>query len=320
MIRYIALRLAATVPVLVGMSLLVFTLLRLIPGDAAHAILLAMADPAADPSRVTSADLTALREQLGLNEPYPVQYVNWLGDVATGNLGKSFRSRTPVVQELAARLPATAELAAAALGVMLLVALPTGMLGAVFHGRWPDHATRVLALLGVSLPSFFWGLILIYVFSFQLGLLPTLGRGSWAHLVLPAVTLGTGLAATTSRLLRASLLDVLSQQYMVTASAYGVPRRRILFRHALPNALLPVVTSFGLVAGGLIGGSVVVETVFSWPSVGRYVVEAIAGRDYPVVQAFALGMSGIYVVVNLVVDVVYRLIDPRVRVETGAAR
>jgi ABC-type dipeptide/oligopeptide/nickel transport system permease component len=318
-LRYIALRLLATVPMLIGTSLVIFTLLRLIPGDAAHAILLSMVDPGADASHVTQADLQSLRRQLGLEEPYPVQYATWVGNVLQGNLGRSFRSRAPVAQELFARLPATLELAGAAMVVMLVVAVPTGILGAVHRGRWPDHVTRLLALLGVSLPSFFWGLILIYVFSFQLGWLPTLGRGSWEHLVLPALALGTGLAATTSRLLRGSLLEVFGQPYLVTPRAYGLPQGRVLWRHALPNALLPVLTSFGLVLGGLIGGAVVVETVFSWPGVGRYVVDAIAGRDYPVVQAFALVMAVVYVLLNLVVDVLYRLVDPRVRVEAPDA-
>jgi ABC-type dipeptide/oligopeptide/nickel transport system permease component len=314
MTRYIVLRLAATIPVLLGVSLVLFTLLRMIPGDPAVAILMAMVDPGADISQL-ERDRSALRQELGLNDPYPVQYTKWLSSIITGNLGTSLRSRAPITSELALRLPATLQLAAAALGVMLAVALPTGILGAVYHGRTVDRVSRFIALLGVSMPSFFLALLLMYGFSVQLGWFPTFGRGTPAHLVLPAVTLGVGIAAGTSRLLRTSLLDVFSQPYIITAEAKGVPRHAIILKHALRNALLPVVTSFGLIVGGLLGGAVIVETVFSWPGIGRYIVDAIAGRDYPVIQAFALSMALVYVAANLIVDILYRFIDPRVRVE-----
>ena len=314
MIRYVAFRLAATVPMLLGISLVLFTLLRLIPGDPAVAILMAMVDPGADISHL-ELDRAALREQLGLNEPYPVQYWTWLNNILHGNLGISLRSRSPITSQLAQRLPATLQLSGAALGVMVTVALPTGILGAVYHGRTVDRVARFVALLGVSMPSFFLALLLMYGFSVQLGWFPTFGRGTPAHLVLPALTLGIGIAAGMSRLLRTSLLDVFSQPYIVTAEAKGVPRHVIVFKHALRNALLPVVTSFGLLIGGLLGGAVIVETIFSWPGIGRYIVDAIAGRDYPVIQAFALSMALVYVAANFIVDILYRFIDPRVRVE-----
>jgi peptide/nickel transport system permease protein len=314
--RYLGLRLTATIPSLLGVTLVLFSLLRFLPGDPAYTILLSMIEPGSDASQITRRDVEALQAQLGLLDPYPVQYVNWLGSVLTGNLGTSFRSRRPVTEELASRLPATLELAGASLVVLLLIAVPTGILGALAHGRPLDHVTRVIALFGVSTPSFFLGLLLMYVVAYQLDLLPAIGRGDARNLVLPALTLGAGLAATLSRLLRTSLLDVLAQPYILMAEAKGLDRRTIVFKHALRNALLPVVTSFGLTVGGLLGGAVIVETIFSWPGVGRYVVDSIAGRDYPVIQGFTLLMALVYTVVNLVVDVLYRYIDPRVRLET----
>ncbi|MFC0534242.1 nickel ABC transporter permease [Phytohabitans kaempferiae] len=314
MLRYIGLRLAVTVPVLLGISVVVFAMVRFIPGDPSHAILLSMVEPGADISRLEQ-DLATLRADLGLDRPYPVQYAQWLSDVATGNLGTSLRSGGPVLDELLLRLPATLELAAAAFAVMVVVAVPTGIVGAAHHGTAADRLARLLALVGVSVPGFLLGLLLMYGFSARLGWLPTFGRGTPAHLVLPAVTLGLGLAAGVSRLLRAALLDALSQPYIVTAEAKGLRWRAVLLRHALRNALLPVLTNTGLVVGGLLGGAVIVETVFSWPGVGRYIVDAIASRDYPVIQAFVLAMSVLYVVVNLAVDIAYRFADPRVRVE-----
>jgi peptide/nickel transport system permease protein len=318
MARSIGLRLAATLLSLLGVTLVLFSLLRFLPGDPAYTILLSMVEPGSDASQITQRDVEALQEQLGLRDPYPVQYVHWLASVATGNLGTSFRSRQPVARELASRLPATLELAGAALVVMIAVAVPTGLLGALAHGRPLDHLMRVLALFGVSTPSFFLGLLLMYVVAYQLDLLPAIGRGDARNLILPAVTLGAGLAATLSRLLRTSLLDVLAQPYVLMAEAKGLDRRAIVFKHALRNALLPVVTSFGLTVGGLLGGAVIVETIFSWPGIGRYVVDSIAGRDYPVIQGFTLVMALAYTVVNLVVDVLYRFIDPRVRLGSAA--
>ncbi|NHN31036.1 ABC transporter permease [Paenibacillus sp. S3N08] len=316
MLRYLIFRLAVTLPVLLGVTLLIFSLLRFIPGDPAQMILLTMFDPGATVTDL-HVDAAILRKQLGLDEPFVIQYLSWLMEVATGNLGTSFRSRSPIIDELWMRVPATLELAGAALVVMLVIALPSGIAGAVFHRRPTDHMTRFIALIGVSVPNFFLGLVLIYVLSYQLGWFPTLGRGSWSNLVLPALTLGTGLAATTSRLLRTSLLEVFSKRYMVLAEAKGLPRSVIVFKHALRNALIPVVTSFGMVVGGLLGGAVIIETVFSWPGVGRYVVDAINGRDYPVIQAFALLMAVAYVLINVLIDLVYRFLDPRVRIEEG---
>lgn len=318
MARYILVRVASTVPLLLGSTLLLFALLRYIPGDPAHAILMTMDDPGADMSHLEQ-DMSRVRDQLGLNEPFLVQYWSWLTHVAHGNLGTSLRTRIPVADELARHVPATLELTAAALVVMVIIAVPTALLGSVYHGRTPDILSRAWVLLGASIPGFFLGLLLVYIFSVWLHWLPTFGRGSAAQLVLPSVTLGVGLAAGTSRLLRISLLDALARPYVAAAEARGLSRTSIVFIHALPNALLPVMTSAGLMVGGLLGGTVMVESVFAWPGVGRYLLDAISGRDYPVIQGFTVCMSVVYIVVNLLTDVLYRLVDPRVRIEQNVA-
>lgn len=315
MLAYVVRRAFAGLTVLLGITVVVFLMLRFIPGDPATAVLLTMVEPGLDSAQITRRDIDDLRGQMGLNDPLPQQYASWLGRVLTGNLGTSLRSRQPIADELAARLPATLKLGAAALAVMFAIAIPSGILGGLYAGRPADHATRVLSLIGESLPSFFLGVLLIYLFAIALGWLPAMGGRRPESIVLPAVTLGVGIAAATSRLLRASLLETLSQPYMLMAEAKGMPRRTLLFRHAMRPALIPVLTSASLVAGGLLGGAVVVETVFAWPGVGRYMVEAIGGRDYPVIQGFTLLMASIFVVINFVVDILYRYLDPRVRVE-----
>ena len=316
---YYALRRAlAAIAVLFGTTVVVFLLLRLIPGDPATAVLLTMVTPGADTAQITRGDIDALRAQLGLADPFLVQYLRWLGEILSGNLGTSLRSRQPIAEELADRLPATLELAGAALMVMLLIAIPSGILGALYSGRPADHVTRMLSLVGDSMPGFFLGVLMIYLFAIQLGWLPAIGRSDPAGIVMPALTLGLGVAATTSRLLRASLLDTLAQPYILMAEAKGMPRGVLLFRHALRPALIPVLTSSSLVAGGLLGGAAVIETVFAWPGIGRYMIEAIAGRDYPVIQGFTLTMASLFVVINFAVDLLYRLLDPRIRVEEAS--
>jgi peptide/nickel transport system permease protein len=315
-VAFYALRRAlAAIAVLFGTTVVVFLLLRLIPGDPATAVLLTMVTPGADTAQITRGDIDALRAQLGLADPFLVQYLRWLGEILSGNLGTSLRSRQPIAEELADRLPATLELAGAALVVMLLIAIPSGIMGALYSGRPVDHLTRMLSLVGDSMPGFFLGVLLIYLFAIQLGWLPAIGRSDPAGIVMPALTLGLGVAATTSRLLRASLLDTLAQPYILMAEAKGMPRSVLLFRHALRPALIPVLTSSSLVAGGLLGGAAVIETVFAWPGIGRYMIEAIAGRDYPVIQGFTLTMASLFVAINFAVDLLYRLLDPRIRVE-----
>lgn len=317
MLRYALKRAAAAVAVLFGITVVVFLLLRMIPGDPATAVLLTMTNPGAGSAEITMSDIETLREELGLTDPLPVQYATWLSEILQGNLGTSLRSRQPILGELTVRIPGTLALAGAALVVMFAIALPAGIIGALYAGRPADHATRMISLVGESLPNFFLGVLLIYLFAIHLDWLPAIGRQGPESLILPALTLGTGIAATTSRLLRASLLDTLSQPYILMAEAKGVPRGRLLFRHALRPAMIPVLTSSSLVAGGLLGGAVVVETVFAWPGVGRYMIEAIGGRDYPVIQGFTLFMAALFVTLNFLVDVLYRFLDPRVRVEDG---
>jgi ABC-type dipeptide/oligopeptide/nickel transport system permease component len=316
-LAYAVKRAFAGLSVLLGITVVIFLMLRFIPGDPATAVLLTMVEPGLDSAQITQGDIQQMREQMGLNDPLPEQYVKWLGRVVSGNLGTSLRSRQPIVDELSVRLPATLALAGTSLLVMFVIALPSGILGGLYAGRPVDHATRFLSLIGESMPSFFLGVLLIYLFTIELGWLPALGWQRPESIILPALTLGTGIAAATSRLLRASLLDTLSQPYMLMAEAKGMPRRILLFRHALRPALIPVLTSASLVAGGLLGGAAVVETVFAWPGIGRYVIEAISGRDYPVVQGFTLIMAAMFVIINFTVDMLYRFLDPRVRVEEG---
>jgi len=315
MLAYTLKRAMAGVWVLLGISLVVFLMLRFIPGDPATAVMLTMVEPGLDSAQITQRDIDDVRDQMGLNDPLPQQYAAWLGRVVTGNLGTSLRSRQPIAGELAVRIPATLKLGGAALLVMFVIAIPSGILGGLYAGRSTDHVTRIFSLIGESMPSFFLGVLLIYLFASNLGWLPAMGGRRAESIILPAVTLGVGIAATTSRLLRASLLDTLSQPYMLMAEAKGLKRSTLLFRHALRPALIPVLTAASLVAGGLLGGAVVVESVFAWPGVGRYMIEAIAGRDYPVIQGFTLLMATLFVIVNFVVDILYRFLDPRVRVE-----
>ncbi|MCO5151659.1 MULTISPECIES: nickel ABC transporter permease [unclassified Shinella] len=317
MLAYAVKRAFAGLSVLLGITVVIFLMLRFIPGDPATAVLLTMVEPGLDSAQITQGDIQQMREQMGLNDPLPEQYVKWLGRVVSGNLGTSLRSRQPIVDELSVRLPATLALAGTSLLVMFVIALPSGILGGLYAGRPVDHVTRFLSLIGESMPSFFLGVLLIYLFTIELGWLPALGWQRPESIILPALTLGTGIAAATSRLLRASLLDTLSQPYMLMAEAKGMPRGILLFRHALRPALIPVLTSASLVAGGLLGGAAVVETVFAWPGIGRYVIEAISGRDYPVVQGFTLIMATMFVIINFTVDMLYRFLDPRVRVEEG---
>ena len=318
MLAYVLERAAVAAAVLLGTTVVVFLLLRVIPGDPATAVLLTMFDPGAGSADLALADIEALREELGLSGPIAVQYLEWLGEILRGNLGTSLRSRQPIMGELAARVPGTLTLAGASLVVMLAIALPCGIIGALYAGRPADHASRILSLVGESLPNFFLGVLLVYLFALWLGWLPSMGRHGPESVILPALTLGTGIAATTARLLRASLLDTLSQPYMLMAEAKGLGRGRLLFRHALRPALIPVLTAASLVLGGLLGGAVVVETVFAWPGVGRYMIEAIGGRDYPVIQGFTLFMATLFIVLNFCVDILYRVLDPRVRVEARA--
>jgi peptide/nickel transport system permease protein len=306
--RYLLRRLLASLVVLFGVTLLVFITLRL-SGDPVQ-LLLRDGNP-------TQEDIERLRHALKLDRPLAQQYVDFVGSALRGDFGESLRYRTPALNEVLSRMPATIELSVAGYLFALLVAIPTGILSAVKRGGLTDFASRFVSLIGVSFPSFWLGLILILIFSVRLKWLPVSGRGQGLvegskALILPAVTLGTAYAATLMRLLRSSLLEVLNQDFIRTARAKGLRDRTTIVRHALRNALIPVITVAGLQIGFLLSGSVIVEVVFSWPGVGRLVVDSIGARDYPIVQAAVVLLASALIVINLIVDVVYALVDPRI--------
>lgn len=314
MSRYILRRLGYLVPVWLGISLLAYGLANLAPGDPAYLILRRQTGEAPSDEAVQ-----ALRVQLGLNDPFPVRYLHWVANAVHGDLGRSFRTGEPVLSALADHFVATLQIGVAALVIGMLVALPLGILSAVRRGRPIDHASRVLALLGASMPSFWLGYVLIIVFAVMLKLLPVAGYGDLQHLALPALTLGLGAAASLTRLTRASLLDVLDEDYVRTARAKGLSARSAVVGHALRSALIPITTMIGMRFGHLLGGAVIVETVFAWPGIGKYVVDSIYDRDYPTIQGFVLFMGTVFVLLNLIVDLSYVWLDPRVSLGRGQA-
>lgn len=313
MLQLIKKRLIQLVFVLFILSLVIFILMKLAPGDPVLTLL------HADEMSITQADEAALREELGFDQPVLVQYGKWMLGLIQLDLGTSYLKGRPVLDELLDKLPATIQLTASGLAVMVAIALPLGLIASRYPNRWPDHVSRILALVGASIPSFWMGLLLIYLFSLKLGWLPTSGKGSFAHMILPSITLGFAMAAVYARLLRSGLLDSLSQDYIKAARARGLAERRILMGHALRAALLPVITVFGVSFGNLLAGSVVIETLFAWPGLGSLALEAIFERDYPIIQGYVLATGLFVVVVNLLVDLSYSLLDPRIRLGKGAA-
>lgn len=302
---YLLKRLAGALGIVLGVALLTSLLIHVVPGDPVELML---------GESATAGDRAALRASLGLDRPLHQQLLGQLARLARLDLGDSLYSRRPVSAVVAERLPATVELAVAALAVAAAVALPLGILAARHRGGLADSAAMGVALLGLSIPSFWLGPLLILFFSVVLGWTPVSGREGLASLVLPALTLGTGMAAVLARMLRSSLLETLSEDYVRTARAKGLSPAAVLRRHALRNAALPVVTVFGMQAGALLAGAVITETVFAWPGVGSLLVEAIQRRDFPVVQGCVLLISTTYVVVNAGTDLAYAWLDPRVRV------
>lgn len=304
MLNYVIRRLLLFVPMLLGISLAIFLVMHAIPGD--------MARMAAGPD-AAQADIEQIRKNHGLDKPLHQQYLLYLQRVVMqGDLGDSFQTFAPVTEGIARTLPATLELATA--GMLLAVALgvPLGIAAALRPRGLLDSALTAIAVLGISAPGFLLGLLLMLVFSAQLGWLPPTGRGSWQQLVMPAIALGLPYVATFSRLARSSMLDVLGEDYIRTAYAKGVARPRIVLRHALANASIPLVTSFGMDFGRLLGGAVIVETVFAWPGMGRYMIDAIMVRDIYVVQGTILVFAALVVLINLIVDLVYGFLDPRI--------
>ena len=306
MFLFLARRFALTIPVLLGVATLVFALIHLIPGDPAQAML---GETAAE------VDVQALRERLGLDRPLIEQYAGFLRRGLRGDLGTSLRTNEPVAQAITDRLPATLELAAAAMLVAIGLAIPLGIIAAVRRGTAVDHIATTVSLAGVSIPNFWLGPLLAIVFSVELGWLPVSGRGTPAHLVLPAVSLGAALAAILARMTRASLLEELREPYVQAARARGASRMRAVIRHAFRNSLVPVVTLIGLQFGAVLTGTVITETIFSWPGIGRLLIQSIGFRDYPLVQGCILFIAVTYVGMNLLTDLVYGVLDPRIRYE-----
>ncbi len=302
-------RLASAAVVIFGVLVLVFLLIHLVPGDPVEVML---------GESARAADRAALRQSLGLDQPLLTQFITYLGNIAQFDLGASLHSKRPILDILLERLPATLELALAALLVAVLVAFPLGVMAAVKKDSVWDHSAMAVSLLGVSIPNFLMGPILILVFAVWLGWFPVNGRDGLASLVLPAITLGTAMAAILSRMVRATLLEVLGEDYIRTARAKGLGPRAVIWRHALRNALLPVITLLGLQLGALLAGAVITEAVFSWPGIGQLVIEAIQRRDYPVVQACVLLISVMYVLVNALTDMAYGWFDPRIRMGASA--
>ena len=304
MIKYLALRLMSAGLVVVGVVCLVFFLIHLVPGDPVEVMLGESAQP---------ADREALRQALGLDQPLLQQLGSFFYHLVQLDLGQSLYSKQPIIDILAERIPATVELALAGLLVAIVIALPLGIMSALNRGKHWDRVAMSFSLLGVSIPNFWMGPILILIFSLWLGWFPVSGRDGLASLVLPALTLGTAMAAILSRMIRATLLEVLGEDYIRTARAKGLSEPVVILKHALRNAMLPVITLIGLQLGTLLGGAVITEMVFSWPGLGQLTIESIHRRDYPVLQICVLLISVTYVVVNTLTDVAYGWLDPRVR-------
>jgi ABC-type dipeptide/oligopeptide/nickel transport system permease component len=305
-LRYLARRLVLTIPVLVGVATLVFALIHMIPGDPAQSMLGESAAP---------ADVDALRHKLGLDRPLAVQYGSFLAGLVKGDLGASLRTGAPVTSQIAERMPATFELAVAAMIVAMVVSIPLGVVAAVWRGTAVDHSAMAFALAGISIPNFWLGPLLALIFGVELGWLPVSGRGGLDHLVLPAISLGGALAAILARMTRATLLEELRELYVRAARARGVSRVRAVLAHALRNSLIPIVTIAGLQFGAVLTGAVITETIFSWPGIGRLLIQSIGFRDYPMVQGCILLIAVTYVGVNLLTDVLYGVLDPRIRFE-----
>jgi peptide/nickel transport system permease protein len=309
MLSYLSQRLAGACLVILGVVSIVFLLIHLVPGDPVEVML---------GESASAIDREALRVALGLNQSIPAQYLDYLGSLARFDLGVSIHQRQPVIELLLERLPATGLLTLAALLVSVLLALPLGLVAAIRRNTVWDTSAMGFSLLGVSIPNFWLGPLLILLFSLWLGWFPVSGQGGVASVVLPALTLGTGLAAVLSRMVRSSMLEVMHEDYLRTARAKGMPASRVILHHALRNALLPVITLLGLQLGALLAGAVITETVFSWPGIGLLTIESIQSRDYPVVQACVLLISVTYVLVNLLTDIAYAWIDPRIRLGATA--
>ncbi|MFQ6081765.1 MAG: nickel ABC transporter permease [Candidatus Aminicenantia bacterium] len=308
MSRFLLRRFTTTLIVLWGVGTLVFLLIHFIPGDPIEAMLGETAQ---------QTDIEDLRERLGLNQPLLIQYKNYFLGLIQGDLGISIASGRKVTQEIWHHFPATAELALASIVVALLVSFPLGILAAVKKDSPWDITATVVSTLGLAIPNFWLGPLLIILFSIKFGIFPVSGRGSIAHLILPAITLGTALAALLTRIIKTSVVEELREDYVRTALAKGLSKRKVLMKHVLRNALIPIVTIMGLQIGSLLTGAIITETIFSWPGIGRLIIRAINQRDYPLVQGVIIFIAFIYISVNFITDIVYAIIDPRIRYEAS---
>ncbi len=308
MTAYIVRRLAMTVPVLFGILFVTFLMKALIPTDA----VLALYSGTVSEEKAAEA-IATIRAKYDLDKPWYQQFAIYVGDVARGDLGESIRTRQPIIDEIGYRYWNTMILTFAALVVALVVGLSTGIASAYWKGTWIDEVAMAIGLLGISMPAFFFGLVLIFFFAVQLRWLPVMNAGDWKGLILPAVTLGLIEAAPLSRITRASMVEVLNQDYIKAIRAKGLPERIVIFRHGLPNALLSILTILGLQIGGLLGGAFIIEVVFGWHGIGELAVKAIGWRDFTITQAIILVSATTYVVVNLAVDILYAWVDPRIK-------
>lgn len=301
--NYVLKRLAGLFVTLAIVAAVVFAFVHLLPGDPARLAAGVDAD---------EATVTRLRQELGLDRPLPEQFASFVWRLAQGDLGQSIRTRRAVKDEIAERFPPTLLLTAASMAWSVVLGMGIGIVSAVFRNRWPDRLGMTLAVSGISFPAFGLGMLLMQVFSVQLGWLPTVGASSWKHYILPSLTLGAAVAAVMARFTRASFAEVLKEDFVRTARAKGLPERSVIFTHCLRNALIPVVTMMGLQFGFLLGGSIVVESVFNWPGLGRLLVDAVTMRDYPVIQALVLLFSLEFILINLAVDVIYGYVNPAI--------
>src|SRR5947209_4175219 len=305
MAKYILRRLLLSIPVLIGVSVLTFAMLHLVPGDPVKAMFL-------ESGGATEEQIAQVRHVLGLDKPLPVQYWDYVTRIFHGDMGRSIISNRAVAPELVQNFPPTLELTLAGMLLAIVFGFAMGVVAAISRGRWLDSLTMIVTLGGVSMPGFWLGLLLIYVFSVRLHLIPVIGGPPLKQLILPAIALGLQASAVIARLVRSSLLEVLSEQYIMAARAKGLTQRAVISRHALRNALLPVVTIVGLQFGSLLSGAVIIETVFARRGIGRILVEALQARDFPTAQGSVLFVASVYVFVNLFVDLLYGFIDPRI--------
>ncbi|MDX5475074.1 MAG: ABC transporter permease [Bacillaceae bacterium] len=302
-------RLVQLLIMIVFLSFVTFILMKITPGDPIRDLL------KVDEMVTTTEDEERLKKEYGFDQPILVQYGRWISGVVTFDLGESIISKRPVIDMIMSRLPATISLAVGGMLVLFLITVPLGLLGAVYEGRWPDFISRWIALLGASIPSFWLGLLLIYVFAVKLNLLPVMGKGTIAHFVLPSITLGIAMAPLYIRLLRERLIATLQSPYIEAAKARGLTKNRIIIFHALRGSLIPLVTMFGLSMGSLLGGITVIEILFSWPGMGELIVNSVMQRDYPVIQGYIIIVGFLVVMSNLIVDLMYLLINPQINQE-----